>query len=66
MILSKEVKVKWNGKNKRHYIEKRYDVLNGVTLCNKCHLKFHSLYGKNENNLEQLQEFFINQGKDVC
>lgn len=28
-------------------IDRRNDVTNGVTLCINCHIKFHSLYGRN-------------------
>jgi len=30
---------------------------NGVTLCRKCHYKFHLEYGFNNNNQQQLEEF---------
>lgn len=43
----------------------RYDVVNGITLCGKCHFSFHSKYGKKNNTLEQLEEF-INLDKKVC
>jgi len=39
------------------YPEKSLDLDNGITLCETCHKKFHKLYGKIENNIEQLNEF---------
>lgn len=60
-------------KNKRklrvHHIEnfneninKRFDVSNGITLCEDCHSikkygSFHNIYGSTKNNLEQLYEY---------
>lgn len=51
-------------KLRAHHIEsyaehenKRCDVDNGVTLCDKCHLKFHKIYGRNNINRNQLDEF---------
>jgi len=39
--------------------EKRYDVDNGVTLCDYHHISFHSNYGFGNNTKEQFEEFKI-------
>lgn len=36
------------------YKDLRYDVNNGITLCEDCHKDFHKRFGYRENNLEQL------------
>lgn len=38
----------------------RYEITNGITLCQNCHTKFHSLYGKKGNSDLQLKEFLNN------
>jgi HNH endonuclease len=37
--------------------EKRFDVANGVTLCNDHHIQFHKEYGFGGNTKEQFDEF---------
>lgn len=39
----------------------RYDVSNGVALCEWCHKKFHKKYGFGENTFEQYREYKNNQ-----
>lgn len=50
--------------NYKDYIEERFLVSNGVTLCRNCHKKFHSMFGI-RNNTEKQFTIFINQFKDV-
>lgn len=52
-------------KNWNDNMDCRYDVNNGITLCERCHLDFHSKYGKKNNTLEQLNEF-LSLDKKVC
>ena len=40
-------------------VERRYDVDNGVTLCDDCHNSFHHLYGYGYNTEEQFNEFLV-------
>lgn len=52
-------------KNYKSHLNLRYEVDNGVTLCNVCHCEFHGKYGNKDNNMEQLTEF-LSQDKKIC
>lgn len=53
-----------SGQLEAHHIESwasneklRYCLDNGITLCRQCHVNFHKIYGKTNNNRNQIQKY---------
>lgn len=44
-------------KNFAEAIELRFDIDNGITLCQDCHKQFHKTYGQRNNNKDQITQF---------
>lgn len=46
-------------------VEKRYDVDNGITLDDDCHLLFHSSFGYGNNTKLQFEEFLLSKNHQI-
>lgn len=53
----------WVSLNSHHmfsydrFVDYRYDLNNGITLCTNCHDDFHRIYGKGNNTYFQFLQF---------
>lgn len=52
--------------NWNDYPKLRYEEDNGITLCQQCHIDFHSMFGKKNNTKQQLEQFLDEKDKKVC
>lgn len=46
-------------------VDKRTDVTNGITLCEKCHKSFHDYYGRGNNTKEQFEQWIKKPLEDL-
>ncbi|MET3658486.1 hypothetical protein ABIC55_003603 [Sporosarcina psychrophila] len=42
----------------------RYDIDNGISLCRKCHVDFHTQFGFKKNDGEQILEYLSEVSAD--
>lgn len=57
---SNPVKLKAHHLNGYHWDkENRWNVDNGITLCEDCHDRFHKIYGRKNNTKEQFERFIM-------
>jgi len=54
----------------KYFEDERYDIKNGITLCSKCHIKYHTAYKKSfreKNTKENFENFIqlLNYLKDI-
>lgn len=41
------------------FVEERYDLNNGICLCSRDHLLYHSIFGRGQNTKNQFEQFKI-------
>lgn len=46
-------------------IDFRHDIRNGIVLCQECHLEFHHIHSKKNNNGEQLLAFILDKNNEL-